>query len=265
MSVGQLSAIFENADLPAVVYDLSDLPDGESKFTIACRYLNSGFPVVVAGGGHAFVLVGYLRTGTADDARIHFIRQDDRWGPYGVVPDPLYDRWRPWEYMVIPLPPKVYVSGEKAETVARDVIYSALLHRRTAEDDRLIDRMGDETVVFRTTAMLSNDFKIGLPGRVPDVLAGPYQWTQMARWIWVVEVVDHALWDAGQPSVLAEILIDATDHTGDSRPLSWRIPGELAIWEPDSDAVSPIHLPAIPPVGSVCGVDASLKSGNTDA
>lgn len=259
MSVGQLSAIFEAADLPAVVYGVDDLPDDESIFTIACRYLNSGFPVVVAGGGHAFVLVGYRRVSGENGSIVQFIRQDDRLGPYDIVVDPNFDRWRPWEYMVIPLPPKVYVSAEKAETVAADTIYTALWQRRSAADEALLKRISSGDVVFRTTALPSNEFKTGLVNRVPEVLAGAYHWTHMSRWVWVVEAVDHEAWDHGADCVLAEVVIDATDHTGDPRPLTWRIEGQLAAWDPDRDRVSPIELPQIGPLRSVCRVDAAVK------
>lgn len=235
-------------------------------FRVACRYLNSGLPVVVAGGGHAFVLVGYRRVPGGKHSHIEFIRQDDQHGPYDVVPDPRFDRWRPWEYLVIPLPPKVYVSGEKAETVGADTLYTALMQRRTPEDEVLLARLGDETVVLRTTAMKSNTFKLGLPDRhAPEELVGAYQWTHMSRWMWVVEAIDHLAWDRGDPSVLAEVIIDATDHTGDPRPLTWRLPGELAAWDPDRDRVGRISLPAVGPLKSVCAVDTSLQGGNAHA
>jgi hypothetical protein len=266
MSVGQLSAIFEAAGLPAVVYNLDDLPGNEDVFTIACRYLNSGLPVVVAGGGHAFVLIGYRRVTGKDGARIEFIRQDDQRGPYHIVKDPLFDRWRPWEYLVIPLPPKVYVSGEKAETVGAGTLFTALMQRRTTADEELLARMGRKEVVLRTTALGSNDFKSGLKDRgAPDELIGAYHWTHMSRWIWVVEAIEHAAWDAGDNSVLAEVVIDATDHTGDPRPLTWRLPGQLAAWDPDRDRVGRIDLPDMQPIRTVCRVDASLKTGNGHA
>lgn len=259
MSVGQLSAIFETAGLPAVVYDLEDLPPDETKFSIACRYLNSGFPVVVAGGAHAFVLVGYRRVG-GESVRIEFIRQDDQRGPYDVVEDPLYDYWRPWEYLVIPLPPKVYVSGEKAETVAGDRIHNVLVARRDAFGSDLLSRIADRRAVFRATAMPSNRFKTGLRDRgADDDVIGVYHWTPMSRWVWVVEVIDHDAWDTGAPSVIGEVLIDATDHTGDPRPLAWRIGGAMAVWDPDTNRVASIAVAAGDRLTSVCKIDPSLQ------
>lgn len=269
MSVGQLSAILEAAALPAVVYDAQDLPEGETIFTIACRYLNSGFPVVVAGGGHAFVLVGYRQMHAAGGARIEFIRQDDQQGPYDVVEDPNFDRWRPWEYLVIPLPPKVYVSGEKAETVGADTLVTALTQRGTPEDEALLERIRDGRVDFRATALPSNDFKTGSEFQpslrernAPPELVGAYHWTHMSRWVWVVEAVSTDDWEEGRASVVAEVIIDATDHTGDPRPLTWRLPGQLAAWDPDRDRVGLIDLPDVPPLRSASRVDATLQGGN---
>ena len=263
MSVGQLSSMVESVGLPAIVYDLQDLPgSNESTFTIACRYLNSGFPVVVAGGGHAFVLVGYRRVGSPGNARIELIRQDDQKGPYIVVQDLYLDIYRPWEYLVIPLPPKVYVSAEKAEAVGSAAFHEALRSATSPLHKNLAQRIASEEIVFRTTAMMSNAFKEGLRDRdAPPDLNGAYQWMHMSRWVWVVEAVDHAAWDAGRPSVEAEVVIDATDHTGDPRPLAWRLPGQLFVWDPDRNRVDKRPLGPALALSSVCRVDGSL-TGN---
>lgn len=122
-------------------------------------------------------------------------------GPYDVVEDPLYDYWRPWEYLVIPLPPKVCVSGEKAETVAGDRIHNVLVARRDAFGSALLSRIADRRAVFPATAMPSNRFKTGLRDRgADDDVIGVYHWTPMSRWVWVVEVIDHDAWDTGAPS-----------------------------------------------------------------
>jgi hypothetical protein len=104
LSVFHLSAAATRIGLPALVYKLDDLPGGETLPRIACRYLNSGLPVTAAGGGHAFVLVGYRRVhpGT-DQERIHFIRHDDEVGPYQVVENFLLDDYSPWQYLIVPL------------------------------------------------------------------------------------------------------------------------------------------------------------------
>lgn len=237
MSVHQLAAILDGVGLPPVVYDLNRLPPDETLGTIACRYLNSGFPVIVCGGTHAFVLVGYERAQTPAGTHVRFIRQDDQRGPYDIVDDPRYDLYRPWDYLVIPLPAKVYVSAEVAESVGGNQLVSALEQQRDAAADQLLSRIRAGTVAFRTTGMPSNEFKtrIAQLQRLPDAVVGEYQWTQMPRWIWITEAVDLERWDQGEDCVEAEAIIDATDHTGDPRPLAWRIPNNLYIWDPDRD------------------------------
>lgn len=264
MSVGQLAEMLRGAGLPPIVYDLRNSRSlDEGLFTIACRYLNSGFPVIVAGGGHAFVLVGYKRTrdpSLGDHGRIQFIRQDDQSGPYQTVFDPYLDKWRPWEYLVIPLPQKVYISGETAERVGRDRLVSALDQAAGSGYRDLHDRIAAQEVVFRSTALPSNTFKNELIQRqVPDDLAASYQWTPMSRWIWVVEAVDRAAWNAGEPSVEAEVIIDATDHTGDPQPIAWRLPDQIIIPDPDDQrAVGRRPLGRVARLPTVCRVDARI-------
>ena len=256
MSVDQLSSMLESAGLPPLVYSLDDLPASEDVFTIACRYLNSGFPVIVAGGGHAFVLVGYEYVIDADGTRrTQFLRHDDQAGLYLRVENPLLDRYRPWEYLVVPLPPKVYVSGETAEQIGRDWLGEVLHDVGDTDCVELLERLEKEKVVLRATAVRSNEFKLELKGRwAPPDLVAAYQWAQMSRWAWVVEAVDHDKWAAGERCVEAEVVIDATDHTGDPRPIAWRIPGQVLIWNPDLDKVRAHQLGIVGLLGSVSRV-----------
>lgn len=67
-------------------------------------------------------------------------------------------------------------------------------------------------------------------------MAAAYQRMQLSRFVWVVELTDRALRDAGEPCVLAEAVVDATDHVRDLHVLGWRIPGAVWGWLPDDDA-----------------------------
>jgi len=255
LSVFQLSAAATRIGLPALVYKLDDLPGGESLPRIACRYLNSGLPVIAAGGGHAFVLVGYRRVhpGTAQE-RIHFIRHDDEVGPYQVVENFLLDDYAPWQYLIVPLPAKVYLSGEKAEVLGAARLTTSSADRGSLAAHQLYAAITTHKVSFRSTVLKSNDFKTGLERRgVPDPVASIYRRMPMSHWIWVVEATDRAARDRGDPCVLAEAIIDATDHLRDLHVLAWRIPGELVQWDPDEDRLSRRDLTAVPPLGSVAG------------
>lgn len=226
LTVNQMSTAATRLGLPPLVYDVNRLPPGESIQRIACRYLNSGLPVIVAGGGHAFVLVGYRRElqGTPDE-RIAFIRQDDEVGPYQVVPDFEFDDYSPWAYLIVPLPPKLYVAGEEAEMVGR----AWLRQLMTPEGATPVD------YAYRTTAIRSNDYKAELLDRgVPAAQAAVLRRAPMSRWIWVVEAVDRSLRSAGVPAVIAEAVIDATDHARDRRPIGWRLPESTTVITPDT-------------------------------
>jgi hypothetical protein len=240
LTISQMSAAASTLGLPPLVYDLNHLPRSESLPRIACRYLNSGLPVIVAGRGHAFVLVGYQRTdeGTRDE-RIQFIRQDDEAGPYQLIPDFMFDTYSPWQYFIVPLPAKLYVAGEEAEVLGQAWLKAAFAREGTPLNHH----------AFRTTAMLSNDFKAGLLDRgVPADHAGILRRTAMSRWIWVVEAVDRPLRRAKQPAVVGETIIDATDHARDRRPLAWRTPTTVGVLGPDTRAIrtATVDPPAIP-------------------
>jgi hypothetical protein len=107
ISPRQMQAIFDALDEPAILYSVNALPGGEYDppgtpslddegtelprgrwdrriFSVVCRYLNSGYPVIAAGEKHAWVLSGWMwRRG-----EIRFIASDDQRGPYEVVDSP---------------------------------------------------------------------------------------------------------------------------------------------------------------------------------
>ena len=247
LTVHQLAAGCRGLGLPALVYrcrEPGDLPVGESIPTVCCRYLNSGMPVIVAAGRkHAFVLVGYERVdqGTENE-RIHFIRQDDEAGPYGVVEDFAHDKYGPWEYLIVPLPAKLFLPGEVAESMGQERILEAL---RSSSDEQILEDYAKATqsgmgreISFRSTAIRSNRFKETLSERgfEPDAVAA-YRRMQLPRWIWVVEAIRRSERADHVPAVLAESIIDATDHGRDPHALAWRAAGVLWSWLPDEDKV----------------------------
>ncbi len=145
LTVVQLAKLFRLFDLPPRVYNIRQLPTTSIRsptarpdptppaadahpgtwdtriLSICCRYLNSGFPVLVGTQEHAFVLVGYTREPRADNGDwIRFVRHDDQRGPYLWVDDifnDVYDHYEysPWECLIVPLPEKVWLPPEAAE------------------------------------------------------------------------------------------------------------------------------------------------------
>ena len=255
LTLYQISVASSRLGYPALVYGLDPPPPGESPLRLACRYLNSGIPVIVGGAEHAFVLIGYerLKAGQPDE-RIRFIRHDDQAGIYINVDNYLLDEYAPWEYLVIPLPQKVYMSGEDAEVIGEAYIRQALDDNAARIGTDLRDRLDcmHRELSFRSTVLRSNEFKTGLETRqVPSKLAAVYRRMQMSRWIWVVELVDRELRRRNEPCVLAEAIIDATGQLRDMHALSWRVPGIVGQWNPDTDTLSHGDLDFIPPLRSI--------------
>lgn len=239
LTIEQLSGILDELELPPIVYRNEKLTDEEDLFSICCRYLNSGLPVIVAGGNHAWVLVGYRRVQTYAGVAIEFIRQNDQAGPYQLVASPFtdYPRYRPWDYLVVPLPKKLYVSGERAEGAARAKVRETLEQSSKAEDKALLDQLDRHELKFRSTALLSNEFKRSTSAAarpMSPALAAAYQWMPMPRWVWAVELVESPLYDLGEPAVVGEVIVDATDHTDDLLPVAWRVGQVLRTWDSDS-------------------------------
>ena len=255
LTLYQISVAASRLGYPALVYGLDPPPPEESLFRLACRYLNSGIPVIVGGDEHVFVLVGYERLHAGQpDERIRFIRHDDEVGIYIYVDNYLLDDYAPWDYLVIPLPQKVYMPGEDAEAIGAAHLRQALDDEAARIGTELRDRLDAKPreLSFRSTVVRSNEFKTGLEARqVPATLAAVYRRMQMSRWIWVVELVDRDLRRLGKPCVLAEAIIDATDHLKDAHVLSWRVPGLVGQWNPDTDTLSHRALDPMPPLRSV--------------
>ena len=261
LTVDQLAAGCRSLGLPALVYKCrdpaTDLPRGESIPRIVCRYLNSGMPVIVAAGGHhAFTLVGYHRVnpGTPDE-RIHFIRQDDEIGPYQVVEDFAHDVHGRWEWLIVPLPQKVFLPGEVAESLGKEQLLETA---RTAGGDAaaFAAELGDEPpgISFRSTVVRSNRFKETLLDRGFDRdVAVLYRRMPLPRWVWVIEAVRKDQRAKRERSVVAEAVIDATDHSRDPHVLAWRVPGAVWAWRPDDDETGSRTIHAHGPVDSIAG------------
>ncbi len=127
LTVSQIAETCRAAGLPPLVYLLDQLPPGETLPRVVCRYLNSGMPVTITGRSHAFVLIGYGRTRTATgEEMLHFLRQDDEVGPYDRIPHWALDKYGPWEAAIVPLPAKVYLPAEEAESVGKRKLQETL-------------------------------------------------------------------------------------------------------------------------------------------
>jgi hypothetical protein len=258
LTITQLLETFRRMGLPAIGYRLLDpLPAGESLFTIACRYLNSGMPVTVLAGTHAFVLVGYkrVRCGTNDE-RIRFIRQDDEVGPYELVNDPYGEPlsdYRPWRYLIVPLPPRVYVPGEDAEQWGARRLRRLLSSRNSP----LVQRWDARELSTRSVLMESVVFKKRqLERAASDRVRAVYTHMALPHWIWLVELTDRTARNRGEPCVLAEAVIDTTNPSRDRQVIAWRVPDEIGWWLPDHDEFGSVPLDNDPAVRSLALVES---------
>lgn len=234
----QVQAIFSAMDQPALTLDFDDLPrvpgvpdptpqsDPDGKplpgglwdtrmISIICRYVNSGFPVFIGTTNHAFTVVGWTREG----GEIRFFINDDARGPYLRVDSPLTDAPRkPWQLMMVPLPPKVYLSGEMAETIAYATLTS--LGAATGASALMTDLatgLGSGSVKLRTYLEDGSDYKRGLSDRgLEEETRKALRLARLPHYVWVVEAHDTKRCQPGNPCVVAEAVFDSTSH--DQRP-----------------------------------------------
>jgi len=240
LNIGQLVDAATAIGLPPVVHDVERMGANFDLEATICRYLNSRLPVVVATHGHAFLLIGYERRVNPDGGQdIRFLRQDDESGPYQWVDQwRLDDKYGRWQYVIAPLPQKIYLPGDLAEGIGARKLKDELRHSDDRSDQSLLARIDDpeRTLSWRSAVVPSNEFKRSVSARgLPAAIAAAYQWAHLSRYVWVVELTERALRDDRKLCVLAEVVIDATDHERDPRPLMWRMPSGLGRYLPDVD------------------------------
>lgn len=253
MNLNQLQAVFGETGQPALFYGLTNMPsvrgvedptprqiNGEDLaagfwdtriFSVASRYLNSGFPVLVATDNHAFVLVGWFRQGT----RIRFIATDDQVGPYEVIGSPFTDHRAPWQSLMVPLPPKVFLSGEGAENFAHLAFraYGSSSGAPASLTD-LAQGVADKSISLRTFLRDHADYKavVERQGR-PRSSTRLLRLARLPHYVWVVEAHDRSLRGAGRPCVIAECVFDSTSSDRSPRLDAISLPGISVTFPPD--------------------------------
>ncbi|MET0304764.1 MAG: hypothetical protein ABW196_00870 [Solirubrobacterales bacterium] len=260
LNLNQLQFVFGELDQPAIHYGMSHLPhvigveepacpdeeDAKEETpaglwdtrmnSIICRYLNSGFPVLIGAEEHAFVLVGWRRD---DEGQVQFIGCDDRVGPYEVISSPFEHYMKPWESIMIPLPPKVYLSGESAEGRAHEVLTSFAEQAEQAEELRHIgEGLADGSIELRSTLRTCAAYKrdIGDLTR-SEATRSALRHARLPHWIWVVEAHKKDLCAKGKPCVVAAAVLDSTAF-GVKPPLDiLAMPGMVTVYPPDEGKV----------------------------
>lgn len=267
MTLEQVQAVFDSTGQPALLYGLGKLPrvpgvenpppklDANGKpipaglwdtrlFSIICRYLNSGFPVMIANAKHAWVLFGwFVRKGV-----IRFVACDDQQGPYEVIESPFTDSRAPWLAIMVPLPPKVYMSGEMAETWGHRTFRAFGSASGVPTSWQTLAQALAATpkgISLRTFLRDGRAYKlaVGAQGR-PEEVVRELRLARLPHYVWVVEAHDRALRAAAQPSVIGEVVFDpnSSDHPHRApRRDALSMPGLTLITPPDSGTPVPLR------------------------
>lgn len=269
MTLEQVQAVFDATGQPALRYMGSQLPEvpgvevPEKKynaknellasgywdtrfFSVICRYLNSGFPVMVINDRHGFNLVGWFRRASS----IYFVACDDQRGPYEIIDSPFLDHRAPWRAVIVPLPPKVYLSGEMAEAWGYETLRAFGLGSPALPSWNVLQKKLAETpkgVSLRTFLRDSRDYKatLALQGRDPEAVA-QLRLARLPHYVWVVEAHDRERRRAGEPCVIAEVVFDphSSDHVHRApRRDSLSMPGLTVITPPDGG--DPVPVPVV--------------------
>ncbi len=285
LTVQQLLELLRVFELPPILYGVSQLPptpnvpwakpdptppanDPDAHpglwdtriIPICCRYLNSGYPILVATLDHAFVLCGYQRVPRPGQGDwIQFVRNDDQRGPYLTVDDVLHDvsadgyQYSPWEALIVPLPDKLWLSPEPAEHTGGVFMQAAAKtwSSKFPDSKALLDLIDARQLALRTYATTANRFKAELDRRQLDTrLILEYRFARFSRLIWVVEAIDRRLRAQGDPAVIGEAILDATSSDHDPQPLAIHVPG--VVW---------VHRTKGPARGPVACAPAAYHSG----
>ena len=271
----QLSNLLRDFGLPPLFYRMGELPTPDPStappehpvgqhpgrwdtriVAIACRYLNSGYPVLIGTTDHAFVLTGYgRRRRDGEPDWITFVRHDDQRGPYLVVDNVLDDTdpatghdHGPWTMLIAPVPDKLWLSPEAAERTGQSYMLAMSAEVATrglvtpARALHTLDAKGH--VAYRTYAISATAFKAAVLARGLDRSAiSEYRLARLPRLVWVVEAIDRRRRTRQQPSVIAEAVFDSTSTDYDPSELIIRVPGACLVRQTDGSMRFPLPSP----------------------
>jgi hypothetical protein len=216
--------------------------------------LNSGFPVLVGTSSHAFVLCGYSRTKRDGKSWITFVRHDDQRGLYLEVENVLddidpatNDQYGPWEYLIVPLPDKLWLSAEAAESQGAQTLWALATGASPhIPEAKLLLELAPERLALRTYATTSNNFKTRLDRGLDPTLIREYRLARFSRYVWVVEAIDRELRAEGKACVVGEVILDATSSDTQPEPLAVHVPGLAAIHRTKGAPRFPIRCSPVP-------------------
>lgn len=211
-------------------------------------YLDSQIPVIISIKKpklqHAVVAVGLetiyqnKKSSSFSDCIKSFIVNDDARGPYkklpvvekGTAPYSVKDI----DAIIVPLPQKVYLTGEEAEEISEGFLNSAIAISKRSELPEMTSfkklvKTGE--VISRTFVIKSNDYKniFGSITTVSKHLQRYYKLLPMSRYIWVTELTSKSLLFKNPPRVYGEIIVDATSNKYNPNFLAIHLPSLLIL------------------------------------
>ena len=250
MNRNQLQAVFQASHMPALHYGLSKLPDvrgvkTKGKFgqgkpapglwddriqSIVCRYLNSRHVVLAAMEEHAFVVIGSYRD---EKDNVRFLGHDDQRGPYIALEDKT-----PWKSVMIPLPEKIYMSGEHAEDWTITLL--EVLNNDPEEPPQPLLKEIEAAALARSTyatrvyLQSSNEYKRRAADRdLPEQVVRELRLARMSRFVWVGEIQKREQTKGVPREVAVEVVFDATSQAKLPTVLAMLLPMETHILPPD--------------------------------
>lgn len=194
-------------------------------FPLLCQQVNTNLPAIVVGDEHAWLVTAYTREKSRHSKDVTLYVHDDALGPYLVVDTP----WptdaararrpkaaaaaaRQWDKIILPLPPKFYMTADRAEARAEHDIDDRikLLRSQKRKDDPLALAHAKGTLRYHTYGIRSSDYKHGIEARpvFNSGLATFFRRLPMPLFLWVVEAYDTSL--DPEAAVVAQVLIDPT-------------------------------------------------------
>lgn len=261
MLLNEIQAVFGALGQPGLFYGFTQLPHVEGVkvpsplidpatnkpkpagywdtrcISIICRYLNAHFPVLVAGDGHALVLVGWKRR---PDGKVTFIACDDQVGPYEEILDPFAHYRSPWHSIVVALPPKVFLTGEAAENDAYKTFRG--LWATNPGTKPIADALANREIQLRTRLKHVRAFKREIAEQTSSAkVLRAIRLMQLPHFVWVVEAHLQSACGHGN-CVIGTILYDATSGDHDPQCCAISVPGAVALFDPDK--ATPQILPA---------------------
>lgn len=244
-----------------------DADPSRSPREIIYRYVESGVPVILAvqrvnsPEHHAVTVVGHTYDPPSGLNRIRdgfrwptelipfFVCHDDALGPYlhtEIIDGGLRIREH-WvgqtvdsflHNIIVPLPPKVYLTGEAATKKAMDYLShpGIMSNYKAVAPAKLRSESGADIFsrgCLRTYLRLSNEFKADLrETEIAPSVRETYQQMRMSRFVWVCELsllehVDSAT--EGERKMFGEILFDCTASAFSEAFLAIHLPGMLLV------------------------------------